>query len=102
MGIQVLVEKAGLQESDLQEVIVAGAFGTFIDLESAIAIGMFPAIPLERYRQVGNAAGTGARLALISRSQRRRATEIAQRDGYIEMAGIPGLNRRFAESTYLP
>jgi uncharacterized 2Fe-2S/4Fe-4S cluster protein (DUF4445 family) len=102
LGIQVLVEAAGLKDEDIQQVIVAGAFGTFIDVESAVTIGMFPNIPLERYQQVGNAAGTGARLALISLSQRAEAERIAQMDDYIELAGVAGFNRKYAEATFLP
>jgi uncharacterized 2Fe-2S/4Fe-4S cluster protein (DUF4445 family) len=102
MGIQALVEAGGLAEKDIDRVIVAGAFGTFIDLESAVRIGMFPDLPLERYTQVGNAAGTGARLALISLSQRAAAIQIAQRDNYIELASVPGFNRKFAMATFLP
>ncbi|MDR3576967.1 MAG: ASKHA domain-containing protein [Anaerolineaceae bacterium] len=101
MGIQALVEGAGLKEEDIDQIIVAGAFGTFIDVESAVKIGMFPDIPLDRYIQVGNAAGTGARLALISLSQRAESERIAQVDDYIELASIPGFNRKFAEATYL-
>jgi uncharacterized 2Fe-2S/4Fe-4S cluster protein (DUF4445 family) len=101
VGIQALVADAGLQESDIQQVIVAGAFGTFIDVASAMAIGMFPDLPLERYHQVGNAAGTGARLALISKAQRSEARRIAEMDGYIELAGVHNFNRKFAEATFL-
>ena len=70
LGIQALVDEVGLQESDIQKVIIAGAFGTFIDVKSAITIGMLPDLHLERFTQVGNAAGTGARLALISKTER--------------------------------
>jgi uncharacterized 2Fe-2S/4Fe-4S cluster protein (DUF4445 family) len=101
LGIQALVEAEGLAENDLEQVIIAGAFGTFIDVESAITIGMLPDLPLERFKQVGNAAGTGARLALISQAERQKANQIAQRDGYIELAKVPGFNRKFAEATYL-
>ena len=101
LGIQALVEAEGLTEDDLEQVIIAGAFGTFIDVESAITIGMLPDLPLERFKQVGNAAGTGARLALMSRTEREKANAIAQRDGYIELAKIPNFNRKFAEATYL-
>jgi len=101
LGIQALVEAEGLTEDDLEQVIIAGAFGTFIDIKSAITIGMLPDLPLERYIQVGNAAGTGARLALISQAEREKANEIAQRDDYIELAKIPNFNRKFAEATYL-
>jgi len=101
LGIQALVEKEGIVESDIEQVIIAGAFGTFIDVESAVTIGMLPPLPLERFKQVGNAAGTGARLALISQSQRAEAEKIARQDGYIELAKVPNFNRKFAEATYL-
>lgn len=100
-GIQALVSAVGLAEDDIEQVIVAGAFGTFIDIGSAVTIGMLPNLPLERFSQVGNAAGTGARLALISTSQRARAAEIARQDGYIELARVPNFQRKFAEATYL-
>ncbi len=98
VGIDALVEAAGLSEEDIAEVVIAGAFGTFIDVESAIAIGMLPALPLDRFKQVGNAAGTGARLALVSRSQRLQAEKIALRDGYIELAGVDKFNLKFAKA----
>ncbi|MBI5952839.1 MAG: DUF4445 domain-containing protein [Chloroflexi bacterium] len=101
LGIQALVQAEGIQESDIEQVIIAGAFGTFINVESAVIIGMLPPLPLERFKQVGNAAGTGARLALISQSQRAEAEKIAKQDGYIELATMPNFNRKFAEATYL-
>jgi uncharacterized 2Fe-2S/4Fe-4S cluster protein (DUF4445 family) len=101
LGIQTLVSAEGITENDVEQVIIAGAFGTYINIESAITIGMLPALPLERFKQVGNAAGSGARLALISQSQRARAQEIAQQDGYIELAAVPNFARKFAEATYL-
>jgi len=101
LGIQALVEAEGLTENDIEQVIIAGAFGTFIDVKSAITIGMLPPLPLESFKQVGNAAGTGARLALISKSEREKAKQIARQDGYIELAKVPNFHRKFAEATYL-
>ena len=101
LGIQALVAAEGIAEDHIEQVVIAGAFGTFINVESAITIGMLPALPLERFKQVGNAAGTGARLALISQSQRAKAEQIAEQDGYIELAAVPNFNRKFAEATYL-
>jgi uncharacterized 2Fe-2S/4Fe-4S cluster protein (DUF4445 family) len=101
LGIQALVEAEGLSENDLEQITIAGAFGTFIDIQSAIIIGMLPNLPLERFMQVGNAAGTGARLALISQSERLKAQQIAEQDGYIELAKMPDFNRKFAQATYL-
>ena len=101
VGIQALVEAEGLTEDDLEKVIIAGAFGTFIDVKSAIIIGMLPDLPLERFTQVGNAAGTGARLALISKKERQQAKKIARQDGYIELAKIPKFSHKFARATQL-
>jgi uncharacterized 2Fe-2S/4Fe-4S cluster protein (DUF4445 family) len=99
LGIQALLEDAGIAEADIDRVIIAGAFGTFIDIQSAIAIAMLPPLPLERFQQVGNAAGTGARMALISQDRRRAAASIAAKDGYIELARIPEFNSKFAAAS---
>jgi uncharacterized 2Fe-2S/4Fe-4S cluster protein (DUF4445 family) len=98
LGVRALVEAEGLTEDTIEQVLLAGAFGTYIDVESAIEIGMLPPLPLDRFQQIGNAAGTGARLALISRSMRARAQQIALRDEYIELGRIPDFNRKFAEA----
>jgi uncharacterized 2Fe-2S/4Fe-4S cluster protein (DUF4445 family) len=59
-------------------------------------------LPLDRFEQVSNAAGTGARLALISRQKRRQAQRLAHRIEYLELATTPGFSRRFAHAVYLP
>lgn len=100
-GIQVLLETNGLSEDDIDQVIIAGAFGTYIDVSSAMGIGMLPRLPLERFRQVGNAAGTGARLALVSLSKRAEAQAIAGQVGYVELATAPSFMQIFAQSMYL-
>ena len=99
-GIDTLLQNAGLTPGDLDQVIIAGAFGTYIDVASAITIGMLPDLPLERFSQVGNAAGTGARLALISRSMRHEAGQIANRVRYLELARAPGFMHNFAVAMY--
>ena len=85
-GIEVLLAAAGVKAEALQSVVVAGAFGTYINLASALHIGMFPAIPLERFQQVGNAAGAGIRQMLISQQQRRQAEALARQVKYVELA----------------
>jgi len=91
-GVDVLLSEAGLTHEDLREFIVAGAFGTYLDLKSAVSIGMFPPLPLHRFRQVGNAAGTGARQMLISAMRRREAEAIVDRVRYIELTAHPGFS----------
>jgi len=100
-GIQALLEANAYEEEKIKKVIIAGAFGTYIDVASAIAIGMLPTLPLERFQQVGNAAGTGARLALISRTKRAAAQKIVSGINYIELASIPGFNQTFMQASYL-
>lgn len=100
-GIEALLADAGIAAGDLQRVIIAGAFGTYIDIGSAMTIGLLPVLPQERVVQVGNAAGTGARLALISRAQRQAAQAIADRVRYLELARTPKFMRNFAEAMYL-
>ena len=100
-GIQVLLETAGCAEDDIRQVIIAGAFGTYIDVASAVAIGMLPSLPLKRFRQVGNAAGMGAKLALISLKSRAKAEAIASRVSYIELGSAPKFEQVFVQANYL-
>jgi uncharacterized 2Fe-2S/4Fe-4S cluster protein (DUF4445 family) len=100
-GIQALLEASGCTEDDIKQVIIAGAFGTYIDVASAVAIGMLPSLPLNRFRQVGNAAGMGAKLALISLKSRAKAQAVASRVSYIELASTPGFQPTFMQASYL-
>ncbi len=100
-GIQILLETSGCAEDDIKQVIIAGAFGTYIDISSAVAIGMFPPLPLNRFRQVGNAAGMGAKLALISLKSRAKAQTVASRVSYIELASAPKFEQVFVQANYL-
>jgi len=81
-------------------VVIAGAFGSYIDISSAITIGMLPSLPLDRFRQVGNAAGMGARLALISSTKRTEAQAIASRVHYLELASTPNFMDTFIQTGY--
>ena len=86
-GVEVLLDEAGLSFGDLDTFIVAGAFGTYLDLRSAVRVGMFPPLALERFQQVGNAAGVGAKQMLVSIDERRQAEELARKLGYVELTG---------------
>lgn len=101
-GTKLLLKEAGLKEEDIGQVVVAGAFGTHLQLASALAIGMFPALSPKRFRQVGNAAGTGARLALLSMTERRRAEVVARRVKYLELTAVPGFGDTFMAGLRFP
>ncbi len=100
-GVDVLLAEAGLTHDDLGAFIVAGAFGTYLDLKSATRIGMFPPIPLNRFKQVGNAAGSGARQMLISQSQRRLAESIVDKVTYVELTVHPSFTDIYMDAMVL-
>jgi len=100
-GWRILLQEAGLEEKDLARVVVAGAFGTYIDLEQAVLIGMLPDVPLERFDQVGNVAGTGARMALVSQVERQRAALLARQVEYVELTVHPSFQQRFTKALSL-
>ena len=66
-GVELLLRDRGLAEGDIELVVIAGAFGAYIDVGSATTIGLLPALRLDRFKQVGNAAGVGVRQLLASR-----------------------------------
>ncbi len=100
-GVEVLLHEANLTYQDIDTFIVAGAFGTYLDLRSATRLGMFPPLPLNRFRQVGNAAGTGARQMLISAENRRIAESIIERTQYIELTAHPNFTDIYMDAMVL-
>ena len=76
-GLQILLEATQTTPEEVEEVIIAGAFGSFLNVQNAIVMGLFPELPHAQYRQVGNAAVIGAKWMLISRAARARAEQIA-------------------------
>lgn len=97
-GITVLLETGCIQAEDLDEIILAGAFGTYLNLDTAIAMNLLPDLPLERYRQVGNAAGAGAKQVLLSYDKRRQAIAIAQQIDYVELTVYPDFRSIYAKA----
>ena len=100
-GIDVLLDCAGISADSVEDFIIAGAFGTYINVPSAIQVHMFPELPLHRFSQVGNAAGAGARQMLLSVEQRRVAEQIARRVNYIELSNYPNFTNIFSRSLFL-
>ncbi|MFW6116125.1 MAG: ASKHA domain-containing protein [bacterium] len=101
-GVEVLLNEAEIEADQVERVVVAGAFGTYLDVANARAIGMFPALPLDRFDQVGNAAGIGAKLALVSRRFRDVAEEIARRVEYIELTTDARFASAYMDAMSLP
>jgi len=101
-GISILMRRLGISAGDISKIFLAGAFGTYVDPQSARVIGMYPDIPLSRVQFVGNAAGSGARMALMSIEMRRKADEISKKVDYIELGADPNFQNDFLNATYLP
>jgi len=94
-GIELLLSDRGLREDDIERVVIAGAFGAYLNIDSAIAIGLLPALPPERFKQVGNAAGLGIRQILASLKARARARELARRCNYVELSTRGNFQKTF-------
>lgn len=101
-GLTILLRESSTPPEAVQQVIVAGAFGSFLNIENAVAIGLFPKLPNASYRQVGNAAAVGAHWMLVSRTARQRANQIAERTRYLELTTYPKFNRQFALAMQFP
>jgi uncharacterized 2Fe-2S/4Fe-4S cluster protein (DUF4445 family) len=100
VAAQALLERSGIQAPD--KVLLAGAFGSYIDKANAMDIGMLPRIPLERVFVVGNAAGDGARIALLNIEKRGEAPRIARRVVRHELPTDPEFQARFLRAMALP
>ncbi|MBE3139940.1 MAG: DUF4445 domain-containing protein [Thermoplasmata archaeon] len=100
-GLETLMAEAGMVAEEIDEFIIAGAFGTYIDIPNAIKIGMFPKVPVERFTQVGNAAGMGAILTLLSFKQREITQEFIKRVEYVELTTHQDFQKEFIKAMYL-
>jgi uncharacterized 2Fe-2S/4Fe-4S cluster protein (DUF4445 family) len=101
-GATILMKHLHVEPREIQKVFLAGAFGTYVDPQSAVIVGMYPDVPLERVHFVGNAAGSGARMALLSREVREDSDRIVQQIEYVELAADPSFQREFTEALQLP
>jgi len=100
-GLDILLEEAGIEAEGVDRVLIAGAFGTYISIPNAIEIGMFPDIPLDRFNQVGNAAGMGAIQALISAKHRYLINDAIHDVEYIELTTYENFQKIYMRSMYL-
>ncbi|MBI3091223.1 MAG: DUF4445 domain-containing protein [Candidatus Tectomicrobia bacterium] len=85
-GILMLIKEMGLYLGDVEDLSLAGAFGTYLNRSSARRIGLIPPLPLERVRFIGNAAGFGAQLALLSRPHRKLAEDLVRSIRHVPLA----------------
>ena len=101
-GIEVVMSHLGLATEDLDEVLLAGSFGTYIHPQSARVIGLVPPVPVDRIKAVGNTASEGAKMALMSFREREVAFELPTHVGYMELSGAEDFNERFIRNLSFP
>ncbi len=85
-GLLILLKEAGISENDLDEVLLAGAFGNYVRKESALTIGLLPQLPPEKIVAVGNAAGDGSKMTLASKTVRKRALALPEKVKHLELS----------------
>jgi uncharacterized 2Fe-2S/4Fe-4S cluster protein (DUF4445 family) len=99
-GAKLMMKKMGIERLD--RVILAGAFGSYIDKEAALTIGMFPDCAIDKVYAVGNSAGDGSRMALLNRTKRLEADERARWVEFVEIAVEPDFEREFMQAMHFP
>jgi uncharacterized 2Fe-2S/4Fe-4S cluster protein (DUF4445 family) len=101
-GYQTLLESVGMTFNDLDRVILAGNFGSYIDLERAICIGLLPDIAREKFYYLGNASLTGCQISLIDINRFRERTEVGKLMTNMELAENPRFMNHYMAALFLP
>jgi uncharacterized 2Fe-2S/4Fe-4S cluster protein (DUF4445 family) len=101
-GLEILLEESGIRADAIGRVLLAGAFGNYMDHDDAGVIGLFPPSLRGKAHGVGNAAGAGAVRALVNVDERARAEQIAAAIHYVELSGREDFNRRFVDRLPFP
>ncbi|MDR3543812.1 MAG: ASKHA domain-containing protein [Desulfosporosinus sp.] len=100
-GISILLLEMGIDEQAIDRILLAGAFGNYIKKESALAIGLLPPVLLERIETIGNAAGDGAKMALLSVAERARARVLSYRAEHVELSTRKDFQKVFISALLL-
>ena len=100
-GASILMKSAGVDVTDIDMLLLAGAFGTYIDPKSAMSIGLLPPVDPEKIITVGNAAGDGAKRMLLSLKERTLIENVVERIKYVELMQYDDFTRIFARATIL-
>jgi uncharacterized 2Fe-2S/4Fe-4S cluster protein (DUF4445 family) len=101
-GVKTLVEEVGLQISDLEQVIMAGAFGSYIDLDCAMAVGLLPEVDPEKVLYVGNGSLLGARMSELSNHIRKDVVQVVRKMTSFELSEVSSFKDQYIASLFLP
>ncbi|MGA9191334.1 MAG: ASKHA domain-containing protein [Anaerolineales bacterium] len=101
-GFSVLAAGVGVDLADVEQVLVGGAFGKYINVEKAVQIGLLPDLPWDRFRFLGNTAVLGAYATLLSQDARKRAEAVARSMTYVELSADNTFYEAFTAALFLP
>jgi uncharacterized 2Fe-2S/4Fe-4S cluster protein (DUF4445 family) len=101
-GARMLQRVAGVSDERIAELMLAGGFGNYLSITSALRLGLIPPLPAERVRYVGNAALLGAQLCLVSEAERERAERVAGSIEHVSLAAHPDFQDVFVECMNFP
>jgi uncharacterized 2Fe-2S/4Fe-4S cluster protein (DUF4445 family) len=101
-GWTLLLEQLGLEHSDVQQVLLAGSFGSYLSPAAAVRIGLVPKIPVLRIVSAGNVAGEGAKMSLLSIRERAGALALLEEVAYVELSDRTDFNDRFVDLLAFP
>jgi uncharacterized 2Fe-2S/4Fe-4S cluster protein (DUF4445 family) len=101
-GYSVLAESVGVQIEMIEQMLIGGSFGKYINVEKAVQIGLLPDMPWDRFRFLGNTSVKGAYYALLNRDARERIQDIASRMTYIELSADNSFYDAFMSALFLP
>jgi uncharacterized 2Fe-2S/4Fe-4S cluster protein (DUF4445 family) len=101
-GFSVLASSVGVDLADVEQVLIGGAFGQYINVEKAVQIGLLPDMPWDRFRFLGNTSVRGAYMALLSRDARQQIADAARKMTYLELSADNAFYNEFTSALFLP
>jgi uncharacterized 2Fe-2S/4Fe-4S cluster protein (DUF4445 family) len=101
-GIAVLCRSVGVELSEVEQFLIGGAFGEYVDIEKAIRIGLLPDLPIERFRFLGNTSAMGAYTALLCVNVRHDVLDVAAKMTYVELSADNAFMEEYTSALFLP
>ncbi|MBU0698869.1 MAG: ATP-binding protein, partial [Proteobacteria bacterium] len=101
-GIEILTKEMQIGVNDIDRIYLAGALGNYINPYSAMRIGLIPTVDADKIKSLGNAASTGASMALLSKSYWNKAIDLSRSISYVELSTHPEFNEHFIANLDFP
>lgn len=101
-GYVMLAHSVGMTMNDVEQMLIGGSFGQYLNIEKAIEMGLLPDLPWDRFKFLGNTAARGAYMALLRRDAREEIAAIAKKMTYIELAADNAFTEQFMAALFLP